>query len=87
MVRRKGNFTRIMYRRNYKVIVKVLEFALLKILSFYPSNVRVCLITVFSLYFLFSKQFSIFEIKKLVWQTQNGLKTKIVLKTQICEEN
>ena len=47
---------------------------------------RVCLVTVFPLIFCFQKQFSIFEVKKLVLATQKGQKTKIVLKTQFVKE-
>ena len=40
----------------------------------------------FPLFFYFQKQLSIFETKKLVWQSKINRKKKIILKTQFVKE-
>ena len=52
------------------------------------KKIRVCLVTIFSPYFLFLKTIFIFETKKLVWQPKidKKKKKKTVLKTQFVKE-
>ena len=47
------------------------------------KKLRVCLVTVFPLIFFFQKQFSIFETKKLVWQTKMDRKQKLFSKLNL----